>query len=333
MPELRKDPVIGRWVIIASERSKRPVDFRQPTMPPRQGPCPFCDGNEVATPPEILGLRTPGSKQNDRGWRLRVVPNKFPALMIEGDLDKRGEGLYDMMNGVGAHEIFIETPEHKTSLTQMSEEQIRELLGAYRERLLDLKKDVRFVYGLIFKNVGEAAGATLDHTHSQLIVTPIVPRQVQQEMSGAKHFYDYRGRCLFCDIIQQEISTAERIVINEPHFVAFEPFAPRFPFETWILPKRHATHFETMPQHLIPDLARIMRNSLRRIEGALNNPPYNYLIHSTPFDMGEVEHYHWHIEIIPRITRVAGFEWGTGFYINPVPPEQAAKFLREVRLE
>ncbi|MBI5365821.1 MAG: galactose-1-phosphate uridylyltransferase [Planctomycetes bacterium] len=333
MPELRKDPITGRWIIIASERAKRPIDFKAaPATLRGAATCPFCEGNEASTPPEISAMRYPNTRANDRGWRVRVVSNKFPALRVEGDLDKRGEGLYDIMNGIGAHEVIIEHPTHKTSLTGLTEEEIREVIWVYRDRLQDLKKDVRLLYGLVFKNVGETAGASLEHSHSQLIVTPVVPQQVQQEMQGGKHFLDYRGRCLFCDIIKQEIETGDRIVVSEPNFVSFAPFASRFPFETWIMPKRHMTHFENLPQHLIADLAHILKATLAKIEGALANPAYNYLIHTTPFDVGEVDYYHWHIEIIPRITRVAGFEWGTGFYINPVPPENAAAFLREVRI-
>lgn len=330
MPELRKDPIAARWVIIATERARRPQDFSVAQNPPRGGPCAFCEGGESQTPPEILCLRNSNSHPNEPGWRLRVVPNKFPALRIEGDLTKRGNGIYDMINGVGAHEVIVEAPQHALSLSALSQESVRDVVWAYRERLADLKKDVRFIYGLVFKNVGDAAGASLEHTHSQLIVTPIVPELVQREMAGGKQFYDYRGRCIFCDMIQQEIQEGIRVVENDPNFVAFCPYASRFPFETWILPKRHSTRFEVLPDTLLGELARILRVSLIRIDKALNSPPYNYLLHTGPFDLDELEYYHWHIEIIPRITRVAGYEWGTGFYINPMAPENAAQFLREV---
>ena len=333
MPELRKDPVVGRWVIIATERGKRPVDFRNPPTPPKSANCPFCQGNEAITPPEILALREPGTAKNGPGWRVRVVPNKFPALRIEGDLDKRGEGIYDLMTGVGAHEVIIECPDHQLSMISLPEERVRDILWVCRERLQDLKKDVRFLYGLIFKNVGESAGASLEHSHSQLIVTPIVPKILLEELTGCKSFYDFRGRCIYCDMVKQEIESGTRVVMNDANFVAFAPFAARFPFETWIFPKRHMTHFEALPDSLLGELAHILKASLAKIEGALNNAPYNYLIHTSPFEsIGDSDkYYHWHVEIIPRITRVAGFEWGTGFYINPVPPEDAAGFLREVK--
>ncbi len=330
MPELRKDPVTGRWVIVAVERTKRPDDFRA-ASPPRRGPvgCPFCEGSEASTPPEIAALREPGSAPNGPGWRARVIPNKFPSLMIEGELDKRGEGIYDRMNGIGAHEVIIETPQHDLGLADLPADRIREMLWLYRERLLDLRKDHRLIYGLLFKNAGVQAGASLEHSHSQLIMTPIVPFRVAQEIQGAKLFFDYRGRCIFCDIIQQEISSGDRLVVNEKNFIAFEPYASRFPFETWILPKRHLSHFEATDDALLGELAYVLKLTLKKIEVSVNNPPYNYLVHTSPLNVGPIEHYHWHFEVIPRITRVAGFEWGTGFYINPVPPENAARYLRD----
>ncbi|MFQ5712474.1 MAG: galactose-1-phosphate uridylyltransferase [Candidatus Scalinduaceae bacterium] len=328
MPELRKEPVSGRWVIIASERSARPTDFKSTPQPIKRNFCPFCEGNEAKTPPEIMAYREKGSKANTRGWRVRVVPNKFPALQIEGKQNKHGEGIYDMMNGIGAHEVIIESPKHVLSLTALDNGSVEEVLWCYRDRLIDLKKDKRFVYGLLFKNVGVSAGASLEHSHSQLIVTPIVPQQVINEMAGAETFYKYRGRCLFCDMIQQEIATDSRIVILAENFVAFTPFASRFPFETWILPRTHDSHFENLQKLEIEELANVLKNTLIRLESALKFPPYNYIIHTTPFHINESEYYHWHIEIIPRLTNIAGFEWGTGFYINPMSPEKAAKFLR-----
>lgn len=328
MPELRKEPVTGRWVIIASERSARPTDFKSTPQPIKSNFCPFCEGNEAKTPPEIMAYREKGTKANTRGWRVRVVPNKFPALQIEGKQNKRGEGIYDMMNGIGAHEVIIESPKHVLSLTALDNGSVEEVLWCYRDRLIDLKKDKRFVYGLLFKNVGVAAGASLEHSHSQLIVTPIVPQQVINEMTGAETFYKYRGRCLFCDMIQQEIATESRIVILAENFIAFAPFASRFPFETWILPRTHDSHFENLQKLEIEELANVLKNTLIRLESALEFPPYNYIIHTTPFHINESEYYHWHIEIIPRVINIAGFEWGTGFYINPMSPEKAAKFLR-----
>jgi len=333
MPDLRKDPIVGRWVIVAKSRARRPHDFD--TSPVRRPTafCPFCEGQEDKTPPEILAYRRPGTAPNTPGWRVRVVPNKFPALEIEGDLNKRGEGIYDMMRGVGAHEVIIESPRHLISTSELSEPELQEVLWAYRDRLMDLKRDRRLVYGMVFKNVGAAAGASLEHTHSQLIVTPIVPINVWEEMTGSLEFFNYRGRCVYCDMIQQELATEKRLVHDSPTFIAFCPFASRFPFETWILPKVHGSHFENILAGGVEDLASILRIVMLKIEAALDRPAYNYILHTAPFDTQELPHYHWHIEIMPSLTRPAGFEWGTGFYINPVPPEEAARFLREVDIE
>lgn len=326
MPELRRDPVAGRWVIIASERAKRPDDFAGEVPPaPRNLPCAFCAGNESMTPQEIMAVRSGGS------WRARVVANKFPALMVEGDQGKRGDGMYDLMNGVGAHEVIIESPRHEVSITKLNDDEVRDVLWLYKQRLLDLRNDYRLVYGLVFKNVRDKAGASMEHTHSQLIATPIVPLQVEQEIRRSAEYFDYRGRCLLCDMVMQEMQSGARMVMDTPNFIAFEPFAARFPFETHLMPKRHMSHFEATDDAMLPELARCLRTSISKIEAALNNPPYNYLIHTSPLNVRSLDHYHWHFEIIPRITRVAGFEWGSGFYINTVPPEQAAAFLREVR--
>jgi UDPglucose--hexose-1-phosphate uridylyltransferase len=333
MPDLRKDPIVGRWVIVAKSRAKRPHDFESTSSIKGARYCPFCAGNEDATPGEIIAYRQPGTAPNTPGWRVRVVPNKFPALEIEGELNKRGEGIYDMMRGVGAHEVIIESPEHVVSSADLTEENLREVFWVYRDRLVDLKKDKRLVYGMLFKNVGAAAGASLEHTHSQLIVTPIVPISVEEEMAGSQAFFNYRGRCVFCDMIQQELATEKRIVLDTPGFVAFCPFASRFPFETWILPKTHSSHYENIQKNGVEELAHVMREALGKIETALDRPAYNYIVHTAPFSSQELGHYHWHIEIIPRLTKTAGFEWGSGFYINPVPPEEAATFLREVEAE
>jgi len=333
MPDLRKDPIVGRWVIIAKSRAKRPHDYVTTPQLHQGRFCPFCEGNEDKTPGEIIAYRRQGTERNQPGWRVRVVPNKFPALEIEGELNKRGEGIYDMMRGVGAHEVIIETPEHLLSTSDLSEEQLREVLWVYRDRLVDLKRDPRLVYGMIFKNVGAAAGASLEHLHSQLIVTPIVPINVWEEMTGSLEFYNYRGRCVYCDMIQQELASEKRLVLDMPGFVAFCPFASRFPFETWILPKNHYSHYENIQKNGVDELATMMKQVIAKIESSLDRPAYNYIIHTAPFDTQELPHYHWHIEIIPSLTKPAGFEWGTGFYINPVPPEEAAAFLRDIEVD
>jgi UDPglucose--hexose-1-phosphate uridylyltransferase len=331
MPELRKDPITGRWVIISSDRGKRPTEFADQRTKKRGGFCPFCAGNERTTPHEVLAYRENG-QPNGPGWRLRVVPNKFPALQIEGELNKQGEGIFDKMNGLGAHEVIIENPDHHATLATLPGKAVEEVLWAYRDRMEDLKKDKRFQYTLIFKNEGLLAGATLEHSHSQLIALPIVPIQVQEEIDGCRKHYNLKERCIFCDIIRQEMQSRNRIVMETQAFIALAPFAPRFPFETWIMPKRHISCYACSTKDDFKDLAFLLQDTLRRLDKALSFPPYNYIIHTSPFKEEINDYYHWHIELMPKLTNVAGFEWGSGFYINPTPPEEAAKFLREMKL-
>jgi UDPglucose--hexose-1-phosphate uridylyltransferase len=329
MHELRKDPVIGRWVIIASERAGRPTDFVIDRQMPSGGTCPFCYGSEERTPPEVLAFRAQDSLPDAPGWRVRVVPNKYPALRIEGPLGRRAAGMYDLMNAVGAHEVVIETPDHRTQLADLPDAQVAEVIWAYRHRFMDLAKDERFRYILVFKNQGAEAGATLEHAHTQIIATPVVPKRVSEEIDGARQHYEQRERCIFCDVIRQELETRTRVVSADEHFVALAPFAARFPFETWILPIRHSARFETLQGAEIAALASTLRATLRRLQNALDEPPFNYVLHTAPTHAeGVHESYHWHLEIMPKLTRVAGFEWGSGFYINPTPPETAAAALR-----
>ena len=333
MPELRKDPVTGRWVIISTDRRKRPQDFRLESATQIGSRfCPFCEGHEDKTPPEVLSYRSNGGTPNTAGWDVRVVPNKFPALQVEGGLDRHGEGLFDRMNGVGAHEVIIETPDHEQTLATMPEQAVEKVLWAFRDRVVDLKQDRRFRYILIFKNHGAAAGASLEHSHSQLIALPIVPRNVQEEIDGARQHWGYKERCVFCDIVHQEVADGARVILESTDFVAIAPYAPRFPFETWLLPRRHGAFFEDAPRHEYENLARVLKTVLQRMNRTLLTPPFNLIVHSSPFVDSTGEYYHWHLEIIPKLTKVAGFEWGTGFYINPTAPEEAAQVLRDARV-
>lgn len=338
MPELRKDPITGRWVIISTDRAKRPTDFSREPIKPRGGFCPFCPGNESKTPPEVLGYRSstaggPEAPRDTPGWRVRVVPNKFPALGIEGNLDRAPEGMYDKMNGIGAHEVIIETPEHDKTLAVLPIKRVEDVIWAFRDRMVDLKKDKRFKYILVFKNHGEPAGASLEHPHSQMIALPIIPKQAIEELEGSKQYYQFKERCIFCDEIRQELERGSRVVAENTGFVTLAPFAPRFPFETWILPKVHDSHFENAPSHVYENFARALQLLVAKADRVLDNPSYNFVIHTSPVQDGPNDYYHWHMEFMPKLTKVAGFEWGTGFYINPTPPEEAAKFLREAAVE
>jgi len=234
------------------------------------------------------------------------------------------------MNGIGAHEIVVETERHDIDLFDLPEKRFEDVLWAYRERLHDLKKDRRFKSVIIFKNHGSAAGASLTHSHSQLIALPVVPKRVIEEMTGCRDYHRFRDRCAFCDIIVQEMEQKSRIVEEGSEFLAFAPYAPRFPFETWIVPKRHQCAYEMIESEQVRPLAAIFRRTLRRLNLALENPAFNFIVHSAPFQEGAADYFHWHIEIMPKLTKVAGFEWGSGFYINPTPPEESAKYMREL---
>jgi UDPglucose--hexose-1-phosphate uridylyltransferase len=332
MPELRKDPISGRWVIISVERGKRPADFVSPLQKRKTGGfCPFCPGNEHTTTPEIIAFRPSSTAPNSPGWTLRVVPNKFPALQIHGELNRTGEGVFDKMNGLGAHEVIIENPEHQLSLSTMPQRAVEDVLWAYYFRLTDLKKDIRLKYVLIFKNEGEIAGASLEHSHTQLIALPIVPTSVKEEIETSKKYFESKERCLLCDIVNQELDYGKRVIYENAKYVALAPFAPREPFETWILPKRHESSFVPSDKSF-SGLAEMLQRVLKQLDKALDTPPYNFILHTSPFKDEINDYYHWHIEIVPKLTRMAGFEWGSGFFINPTPPEEAARFMREAKI-
>lgn len=339
MPELRKDPTNNHWVIISAERANRPTHNNWRTTPAATAPCPFCPGNEDKTPPEILAFRPDGSKANVSGWTVRVVPNKFPALIMQSGLERRREGAYELINGFGVHEVIIETPEHVTNTAFLDEKQLANIFWVYRRRILDLKKDKRLRYIQIFKNQGVEAGATVEHAHSQLMALPMIPANVMAKLNGAKRYYRSKGRCVYCDMIRREMQGQARLVSESEHFLVICPFASRFPFETWILPKRHSLYFEYGSKQAYVDLARCFKMTLTRLNRLLNDPPLNYVIHSYPGSgsrrrAGKTskDHYHWHIEITPRLTELGGFEQSSGFYINTVSPERSAATLREIAL-
>ncbi len=336
--QYRYDVLQKRWVIIASERGKRPHDFAVLREEPETHFCPFCPGNEDKTPPEIAALRDHGSRPNGPGWRVRVVPNKFPALRVEGTPEREADGIYDRMNGIGAHEVVIETPHHKSPMSTRDVDDIALMLKLYRDRLTDLMRDMRLKYVLIFKNSGLAAGASLTHPHSQIIATSVTPRTVALELNACREHHQVKERCLVCDIIKQEMASRERLVSIDDRYVAFCPYAARFPFEVMIAPRFHHHDFSRASDQDLRGLAGVLRDVLARYREALDDPPFNFILHTSPnanvhprrahyWDTIEFD-FHWHIELFPRLTKVAGFEWGSGFYINPTPPEDAAKYLR-----
>jgi UDPglucose--hexose-1-phosphate uridylyltransferase len=340
MSELRHDPLAKRWVIIARERSRRPEDFVHPEDVRLDGGfCPFCAGNEDKTPPEIAAVRPAGSVANGPDWTVRVIPNKYPALSIEGGLERRGVGLYDRMRGIGAHEVVVESPLHALHMGDMEPGQLVSLLTTCQDRLRDLGRDPRFKYVLLFKNHGALAGATLAHPHLQLIATPVTPRAISVELDSARDHFHLKERCIFCDMLEQEIQARERVVALDEQFAVIAPYASRFPFELIVIPRRHNHAFPDEGSGAMAALARCLKETLSRLKSVLRDPPFNFVLHTAPNTETTVRRrnywdtlpfdFHWHVEILPRLTRVAGFEWGTGFYINPTSPEEAASYLRD----
>ena len=328
MPVFRQDPITGRCVIIASNRSKRPRHYDDQAELAYSFGCPFCEGNEHMTPPEIYAQRQPQSVKDKPGWRVRAVPNKYPALEDHGRWSEPDGSIYETSAGVGVHEVIIEVPRHIVNIGVLDEDQFVNILCAYQARLKTLRKDPRWRCLLIYKNQGEAAGATLEHVHSQVIALPFVPKEVSDEITGAYRHYRSTGACFYCAMSRAESAGGTRLVSSTERFVALCPFAPRFPYETWILPKHHSASFESTSNQEIFDLARALRNVIMKLNGALQNPAFNYFIHSLPQESAEHQ-YHWHIEVLPQIAKTAGLEWGSGIHLNSVSPEDAARVLRE----
>jgi UDPglucose--hexose-1-phosphate uridylyltransferase len=329
MPQLRKDPLNDRWVIIAPERADRPNALTRPQPEPAgaRETCPFCPGNEKMTPPEILTQRGPSGT-----WSLRVVPNRYPALRTEIPMSRAAEGIFDSMSGVGAHEVVIETSDHTKELPDLAPVQVAAVLRAWQERMLDLARDLRLRSVVAFKNHGAPAGATLTHAHSQLVALPVVPRELNVEMTFAKKHFDLKERCLFCDLLASELKTKERIVLETEGMVAVAPYASRSPFETWILPRGHSSSFESSSGQELASAADALGTILRKIDVALDKPAYNLFLHTMPLREPRNDWFHWHLEIKPVLTLQAGFEWATGCAINPTPPEEAASFLRQTEV-
>jgi len=337
MSQLRKDPLSGRWVIIASERSKRPDDFRGASEPKPEAPnafCPFCAGNESKTPPEVYSLRREGTRPDEEGWRVRVVPNKFPALERGGKPVRFQKGVFEGMSGTGVHEVVIESPEHGLELGDLPLPHLREVLETFQARITSIEHEQQYQYVQVFKNKGREAGASLSHPHSQIVATPIIPKRVKEELYGAERLFKKYQECVFCRIIKQETVARERLIDLNERFCTVAPYAARFPFETQIYPLRHSAHFTEMTGDEVQALAVTLKTALLKLKVLLADPPFNLLLHQAPnagISQGEwpglSKDYHWHLELLPVLTRVAGFEYGTGFYINPVPPEAAAEFL------
>ncbi|GAB4415005.1 MAG: galactose-1-phosphate uridylyltransferase [Thermodesulfovibrionales bacterium] len=328
MHELRKDPLLGRWVAVLKD-SRSPDEYETPQVN-TDASCVLCPGREGETPHEITAVRDDGK------WWARVIPNFDPVFQIEGDLGRKGVGMYDRMNSIGANEIIIESPEHNKPPEDIGREQVLRIIRLYRDRVADLEKDPRFRYILIFKNSGRGAGATYTHPHSEVAATPIIPKRIKEELDGAKQYYSYKERCIFCDIMREELRLGDRVIFETRDFLAFSPFAPKFPFEFWILPKKHSCVFQEITAAEMEDLSLMLSTMLKKMRNVLKEPPYNHAIHTAPNRIPRRNHwhtlgedFHWHMEIMPRLVRTSGFEWGSGFYVLTTSPEDAAKYLRE----
>jgi UDPglucose--hexose-1-phosphate uridylyltransferase len=331
MPELRQNIITREWVIIAKERAKRPDQFVRPPrssthLPAYSPECPFCAGNEQMTVRETYRV------SGDNGWKVRVVLNKFPALSPEGDRVRHIEGIYRSMTGVGINEVIIEHPRHDLSPALFTVEDMTDVVATYVHCYRELKKDPRIEAVIVFKNHGESAGTSLPHPHSQVAGMPIVPSQIRHRMEEAIRYFDETGECVFCTTLRHELRDRQRIIAESPHFVAFIPYAALSPFHLWIFPRRHASSFEDIFDHEVADLAAIMRTVLAKLYYGLNDPDFNYSIRSGLARDGQREYFHWYVAVIPRLAKTAGFEIGSGMYINPSLPEESAQFLRDVQL-
>ena len=332
MSELRQDPTTREWVIIAPERAKRPQRTRKKApadrLPGWDAACPFCPRNEAQTPPEVYRIPTSSEASS---WDVRVVPNRFAALTGNGDVSTKEDGhLFRRRAGTGAHEVIIETPSHNTPMALMSYQQVEKVMIAYQQRYNTLKKNRQFKFITVFKNHGWASGTSLAHPHSQLVATPIPATHYHRKFEVAVDYYYDFGRCLYCDMIAEELERAKRIVAKTKDFVVFQPYASRVPYETWIIPRRHCASFGLYPTANLGELAMVVADSLLCLYRGLDNPAYNLMVDTTTTEDEEDPYYHWHIRIVPRLTTIAGFEMGSGIYINTALPEETAKTMKQV---
>lgn len=345
VPILRQEPLTGEWVIVATERARRPETFaptkkeKKATLPARVENCPFCPGNEHLTPPEVLTYRGNLQQHADNptapGWSLRVVPNKFPALeQHKGGEQPDGERLnkwnfFQSFTGYGVHEVIVETPDHNRQMADLSAAELVLVLRSFKERLLALAEDPRLQYVQIFRNHRREAGASIEHPHGQLIALPYIPPLLEKEYQRSREYYAEKGRCLLCTLLEEEEEKGERVVLSNEFFLAYIPFAAPLPFTTWIVPRQHVSSLEKGAEGWEERLAPLLKSFLTRLSDKLEDPPYNFYFHLAPLRSRARPDYHWHLEIIPKLTIVAGLEMATGTYINVSRPEEAAQFLRE----
>jgi UDPglucose--hexose-1-phosphate uridylyltransferase len=337
--ELRKDYLLNRWVVIATERSRRPTDFaKQKAESDQNGICPLCVGNEHMTPPAVmLYLKHNGEiikgkdtdEQRPKNWLVRVIPNLYPAFSPPNSPADTSQIMKNDVYAyaIGHHEVLIESANHDEHPANAQLPQLTLLINAYIDRLRELSAKPYVQYVSIFRNHGREAGASLSHAHSQIIATPTVPRIPAEEAAASKKFFDQHGKCVFCDIIEKE-TKSPRLVLDNQHFVVFAPYASVHPLEFWILPKKHAANMLDLSKAEVGAFAETLKTSLKALKNLVNDPPYNYAFHLS-VDREAEDYYHWHLEVYPRLSIWAGFEKSTGMYINTVKPETSAEELRK----
>jgi len=328
LQQMRKDPVSDRWVIIAQDRALRPgAGKKVVAQKSNDDHCPFEPGMEQETPGSRLVY------EKDGRWTLRVVDNKYPALSVQEPFAEKTRGVYVSSQGYGYHEVVIESPDHEEKIWSMKPKKLDEIITAYIQRSIEISCDKNIKYIQIFKNYGRQAGATIDHPHSQIVATPTVPVSTSYELKGAERYYKDNKKCVFCDILTQEESEGERIIFQNPGFIAFEPFASRFPYETWIMPRNHSDSFLCLRDdgQSVRNLSYALKGSFELLYRLLGDFPFNLVLHTSPFCSETQRYYHWYFEIIPRLYNLAGFEWGTGYNINSIPPEKAAYELKSLK--
>lgn len=352
MPEVRHDFLLPRWVIIAENRAERPNEFVSSRVERQTAACPFCPGNETQTPDAVLVRRPKDWNGDARQWRIRVVSNLYPAVdetpadgipaerSAEFDVfPRRAKGdVFRAAPAEGFHEVVIDTPEHIASLGSMRDEDAIELFDVFRERLAAMRARGGIASALVFKNVGAAAGASIEHAHSQILATREPTYEPAVEWSLSRDYYEREGVSPFGRMIDEETAAGVRVIERSRFAVVVCPFASRFPYEMWVLPRGPQTsgtqsHFAGCSDDALSAVATLTRRAIARLERVLDRPAYNFVVHTAPLRSPEAIHYDWHVEIYPRIASWAGFEVGGGCYINPVAPERAAERLRGALLE
>lgn len=328
MNQLRREPLLGRWVAVL-EKSMKPEEYVYP-VDTASGLCQICETGVGTEEIEVV-------HDNSGKWVAKVLRDSISVFSSSGDLGRKGKGMYDLMNSYGETETVIESPEHSVAPEDRGRDHMEIIIDLFLRRIIELEKDERIRYVMVHKNCGLPSGDTCGHPHSLITATPVIPMRIKAELDGAKQYYGYKERCIFCDIMREELRLSERVIMDTEHFLVFCPFAARFPFEFWILPKRHNCSFKEITEGEKKDLATVITTMLRRLRKVLHNPPYNYILHTAPSRIPRMEHwhtlgedFHWHIEVMPRIKRLTGFELGSGMYILSTSPEDATKYLKEV---